>query len=289
MFLPRLCIVVDDNPDSPSPGKKWLRNLYRVHQRLCMAFPSEQRKLDDPEFLKPFKPENFGEKQVHVKRKEKSGFLFRIDPVKRGRVAILVQSALKPNWDYAFHNANYFLVTKPETKEFNPVFVTNQVLQFRLMANPTRKIDTKSGPDGKRRNGKRVPVPSDQLANWLMSRAEAGGFAVGKDSIIIQPGYIYVNKPWNGKPCPQCGSRKMKQEEKAEGTVMVCQSKACGHEVKLFRHRLRSVRYDGILTVANHIRLKETLTRGIGPAKAFGFGLLSVAPVKRKLPGTEQQ
>ncbi len=246
MFLSRLCIAVDDGLDLPRPGQKWLRNLYRVHQRLCMAFPSEQRKSDDPDFLKPFKPEDFGDKQVHVERKETSGFLFRIDPIMRGGVAILVQSALRPDWDYAFHNAGYFLAAKPETKDFNPAFVQNQVLRFRLFANPTRKIDTKSGSDGKRRHGKRVPVPSDQLVNWLIVRAEAGGFAVDQNSIVIQPGYVYVNK-----------------EGKRQGK------------------RLRSVRYDGSLEVTDPERLHETIIKGIGPAKAFGFGLLSVAP----LPG----
>jgi len=107
VFLSRLDIALGNNPDDPSPGKKWLRNLYRVHQRLCMAFPSQERESDDPEFLEPFNPKDFGDKQVHVKREENAGFLFRIDPVMRGRVVVLVQSALKPNWDYAFHNACY--------------------------------------------------------------------------------------------------------------------------------------------------------------------------------------
>lgn len=242
MFLSHLCIDMGNNPDRPRPGRKWLGNLYRVHQRLCMAFPSEERKSDDPHFLKPFKPEDFGDKQVHVERKEISGFLFRIDPMMQGRATILVQSALKPNWDYAFHNADYFLAANPETKIYNPVFVQNQVLRFRLLANPTRKIDTKSGADGKRRHGKRVPVQTDQLDNWLESRAEAGGFTVERDSIVIQPSYIYVNK-----------------EGKGQGK------------------RLRSARYDGILKVANPELFNDTIIKGIGPAKAFGFGLLSVA------------
>ena len=60
MYLSCLLINVGDNPDHPRPGRLWLRNLYHVHQRLCMAFPSASRKADDPDFLRPFKPEDFG-------------------------------------------------------------------------------------------------------------------------------------------------------------------------------------------------------------------------------------
>ena len=96
MFLSLLHIDVGNDPDRPRPGRLWLRNLHPVHQRLCMAFPTKSRKVDDPDFLKPFATSDFGQGQVHVRRDEDSGFLFRIDPypgdevpealVRRGRV-----------------------------------------------------------------------------------------------------------------------------------------------------------------------------------------------------------
>jgi CRISPR-associated protein Cas6/Cse3/CasE subtype I-E len=42
--------------------------------------------------------------------------------------------------------------------------------------------------------------------------------------------------------------------------------------------RLGAVRFDGILQVTNAELFLQTLRAGIGPAKGFGFGLLSVAP-----------
>jgi CRISPR system Cascade subunit CasE len=39
-----------------------------------------------------------------------------------------------------------------------------------------------------------------------------------------------------------------------------------------------AVRYDGLLQVTGPKCLRETLASGIGPAKAFGFGLLTLAP-----------
>ncbi len=41
-----------------------------------------------------------------------------------------------------------------------------------------------------------------------------------------------------------------------------------------------SVRYDGTLAVLDAARLLDTLRSGIGPAKGFGFGLLSLAPAE---------
>jgi CRISPR system Cascade subunit CasE len=247
MYLSCLLINVGDNPDRPRPGRAWLRNLYHVHQRLCMAFPSASRKAADPDFLKPYNPSDFGTdqtKQVHVQRCAETGFLFRIDPQPGGGVVILVQSAVLPEWDYAFHNAPHLLAANPEVRTFDLRFAAEERLRFRLLANPTRKIDTKSAPDGPRRNGKRVPVPNDKLYDWLACRAAAAGFSIDPGSTSVQPGYVYVNKQPN-----------------AQG------------------QRLRSARYDGLLTVTDASHLREALMQGLGPGKAFGFGLLSVARV----------
>lgn len=39
-----------------------------------------------------------------------------------------------------------------------------------------------------------------------------------------------------------------------------------------------AVRFDGLLRITDANAFRETLACGIGPGKAFGFGLLSVAP-----------
>jgi len=253
MYLSSLLINVGDNPDRPRPGRLWLRNLYYVHQRLCMAFPSASQKSDDPDFLEPFKPDDF-DKQVHVTRGADAGFLFRIDPDPPARVVILVQSALKPDWDYAFHNAGYFLAAPPQVSSFVPHFEKNQRLRFRILANPVRRIsprslDDKGQPLDKKWTGKRVPVPHSKLEEWLTRKAEDSGFSL-QHLTAIQPGYVYIR-----------GHEAEKNTNRKKG------------------NRLFSARFEGILEITDPARLRQTLLRGIGPAKAFGFGLLSVAPV----------
>jgi len=264
MYLSCLLIDVGDNPDRPRPGRLWLRNLYHVHQRLCMAFPSDPRRKRDPEFLAPYAPDDFPEqrhladrkkteadpdllKQVHSPRDSDSGFLFRIDPQPGGRIVILVQSAVEPDWGYAFHNAGYLLAAPPEVKPFAPSFDVGRHLRFRLAANPTRRLSKRSlGADGRpieKGIGTRVPVPTEHLLDWLTRRAERAGFSVESDCTTVSPSYVYVNKARNG-----------------DGV------------------RLRSARYDGILSVTDPARFRDAWMHGIGPGKAFGFGLLSVAP-----------
>lgn len=43
---------------------------------------------------------------------------------------------------------------------------------------------------------------------------------------------------------------------------------------------IRSAVFDGILVVTDPDKLREAVRNGIGPQKAFGFGLLSLAPVR---------
>jgi len=253
MYLSQLLIDIGDNPDRPRPGRTWLRNIYHVHQRLCMAFPSAPRASHDPDFLQPFKPEDF-DKHVHVARAKDAGFLFRIDPHLGGRVMILLQSAAEPDWDYAFHNASYLLAAPPEMRLLDPSFALSERLKFRILANPVRRVsprslDAKGRPLDKKWIGKRVPVPHNKLEEWLTRKADNSGFHVERFT-AIQPGYVYMK-----------GSQADPRSSGDKG------------------NRLFSARFEGILEVTDADAFYETLVSGIGPAKAFGFGLLSVAPV----------
>lgn len=249
MYLSCLLVDLGDNPDRIRPGRSWIRNLYRVHQRLCMAFPSADRVENDGDFLQPYEPEQFANGHVHVRRGGDTGFLFRIDPQSLGRAVILVQSAIEPNWDYAFHNACGLLASAPQIREYNPEFKSGQPAFFRLMANPTRRLSRNSiGLNGEPVTenwvGKRVPVANEQLAQWLIRRIEPWA-QIEEDKLVIQPGYISVSKNEQG-----------------------------------FKEQFRSARYDGTLKITDPKQCFAALQSGIGSAKAFGFGLLSIAPAE---------
>lgn len=238
MYLSQLLINVGDNPDRPRPGRLWLRNHYHVHQRLCMAFPSAERKTGDTNFIK-------------MKRQVNGGFLFRVDPLPGGRAMIIVQSAVEPDWEYAFHNAEYFMAAPPQWKPYNPSFTHGQRLRFRLLANPTRCLRSKSiGPDGNQIReeyiGKRVPVPAGKMIEWLIDRSEKAGFSIEEKAATFHQGYISI--------------RKSREAEEI---------------------RLRAVRYEGMLNVVDASIFRDIIISGIGRGKAFGFGLLSVCRLEQ--------
>jgi CRISPR system Cascade subunit CasE len=113
---------------------------------------------------------------------------------------------------------------------------------FRLRANTTKKIDTKSGPNSVRRHGRHVPVRGDdERMAWFTRHADAAGFAVDGGNVRM----IEIRA---------MGGRGAKSVTVA-GAL-----------------------FEGVLVVGDADRFRAALEAGIGPAKAYGFGLLSIAP-----------
>jgi CRISPR system Cascade subunit CasE len=194
------------------------------------------------------------------------GVLFRLDAPERGHGAptLLVQSEALPDWSHL--PPSYLLRTgndppNPACKRVDDRYAllgVGTVLRFRLRANPTRKVDTRSGPDGARRNGRRVELrdEAEQLA-WLQRKAEAGGFRLlsvrGRPDVPALQAST-VSKIVGTRPDPASSSTRAAA-----------------------RLTFGSVIFDGLLVVTDSPRFQEALARGIGPGKAYGFGLLSIA------------
>jgi len=133
----------------------------------------------------------------------------------------------------------------PESWRTKPIpesYFTRRRYMFQLCANPTKKIASK--PDGTvTRNGRRVPLGTrEELAEWIKRKGQQGGFAVDEPTLrTFSRGREYF--------------------------------------VKDGRRGLHSaVEFQGVLTVTDPAKFHLAFTRGIGSAKAFGFGLLVIAP-----------
>jgi CRISPR system Cascade subunit CasE len=185
--------------------------------------------------------------------RERAGILFRVDAGRGGDAVLVVQSSVRP--DFGKLPPTYFVDSSDERlfsfgwphhpfiEALDRSAVTGGArFRFRLRANATRKIDTKTGPDGKRRHGKRVPLRGDsERMQWLSRKAERAGFRV-LDARVVE------ERPTHGR-----------------------------HEGGLVT--VAGARFDGLLEVVDAERfVRDALDRGIGPAKAFGFGLLSIIP-----------
>jgi CRISPR system Cascade subunit CasE len=128
-----------------------------------------------------------------------------------------------------------------------PSYLEHRRYRFDLMANPTRKI-TKLDPDGRpTKNGRRVALlrADDQVA-WLERKASAAGFR------LLQAPPVDVDRA-------------------IENPFSIRARHEHGTHV--------GVRFRGLLEVEDRIAFEEAFYRGIGSAKAFGYGLLVLQPV----------
>ena len=180
-------------------------------------------------------------------------FLFRTESDK-GPGRFLVVSARPPEDRHD--------LWRIETKDYAPDLAAGERLRFSLRANPTfrsRKGDGEGRGAGRRhdvvmevkRAARGRPDDRSSAADliaaagfrWLADRAGRNGFTLDERAFRAE-GYLQHVVPRAGRPV-----------------------------------RFSSLDLDGVLTVADPERLRRALFRGIGPAKAFGCGLLLVRRV----------
>ena len=175
--------------------------------------------------------------------REAANVLHRLDQNHHG-LTLLVQSNVQPNWEALDHNL--LLPADPFDPLPNPAIQSladlglqnGRILQFRLRANPTIK-KVRRDENGNRRNSNRVPlVHEDKQVAWLHKKAAQSGFEI-LDAHINPEG-------------KQSDYRK--------------------------RLTLYTILVNGRLRISDATKFYTALEKGIGPAKAFGCGLLSLAP-----------
>ncbi|MGZ5051642.1 MAG: type I-E CRISPR-associated protein Cas6/Cse3/CasE [Methylobacter sp.] len=169
-------------------------------------------------------------------------FLFRVEQQQKGVGAqVLLQSAVQP-----------------QSSEHSPVVLAQREyvlniqngsrLRFRLRANPIKAI--KDGSKGCiEKKGKtftktvRVPLlHEDQQQAWLERKLQT---CARLETLIVQPEpVLYFRKAKEGRS-----------------------------------GKIQTVLFDGVLTITDADTFASQIGKGIGPAKAFGCGLLSVARI----------
>lgn len=171
--------------------------------------------------------------------------LFRVeDAPQLDAPLILVQSLNKPDWSFLNREQSRSYLHRlvnpnPAVKSYDPSIHPQQVLRFRLRANPTVKQRTDDG-----RAVRRGIVNEGAQREWLARKAADSGFR------------IMAVEVW-----PE--GKERGQIHRASET----------HDLTLL-----AVRFDGLLMVTDVTRFQGVLRNGIGSAKGLGFGLLSVAP-----------
>jgi CRISPR system Cascade subunit CasE len=222
-----------------------LARPYEMHRTLCHAFPD----LAGDEWTA-------------------ARVLFRIDD-DGGRLQLLVQSKREPDW-YAFSkhlSGARYLFAPPQVKAWQTQFRAGQTLRFRLLANPTFRPKKADGSDGERRGLYR----EHERLDWLARQSARCGFALPQARTTLER---------NGSPVLFRG----RPHDSLTFDLPVCQviDLNDGRRFPLADRRIQfsAARFDGVLQISNLDLFIHALENGIGPAKGFGFGLLSVAPTE---------
>ncbi|MFJ8676396.1 type I-E CRISPR-associated protein Cas6/Cse3/CasE [Streptomyces sp. NPDC093589] len=190
--------------------------------------------------------------------------LWRVDHNSRAECFLFLVSPDRPDLTHLVEQAGWPAADQPgwqshEYGSFLNALSEGDTWAFRLTANPVHSIRLKEGQPTKR-TAHRTPL---HQAQWLLSRQQGAGFEV-------------VEKPVE--------RRLLEHGDDYELTVRDPQdlqfAKAMDEGGRRKNVSLTRATYDGRIRVTDAAALRRTLTHGLGKAKAYGCGLMTLAPAR---------
>jgi len=178
------------------------------------------------------------------------GVLYRLE-IGSERTCLLVQSQVEPDWSRL---PTEYVRSPAAVKRVDGLYATlteGRDLQFRLCANPTRRIGANNLSQGEHWRGKRVEIvrEEDQI-DWLRHKGQQNGFAL--------------------------------LPVRTKGKVVDVATRSLATHRGRHQHNhtvtVKVVTFEGRLRITDHERFLNVLAQGVGSGKAYGAGLLSIAP-----------
>ncbi|WP_280275149.1 type I-E CRISPR-associated protein Cas6/Cse3/CasE [Nocardia wallacei] len=174
--------------------------------------------------------------------------LWRVDTHASHRVLLYTASPGKPDYTHLVEQAGWPTTHTWDTRSYDTLLDTlapGQRWQFRVTANPVHSVRLRDWTDTKPVGH----VTADQQRHWLLQRAARAGFDI---------------LPLSNAP----------------GEYQLTLAERRTHRFRRGPHpvTLTTATYEGILQVTDPDLLRHTLTHGLGRAKSYGCGLLTLAP-----------
>jgi CRISPR system Cascade subunit CasE len=172
--------------------------------------------------------------------------LWRVDRAGRTAAQLYIVSPAKPDLTHLVEQAGWPTTQTWQSRDYSPLLDRldeGQRWGFRLKANPVHGVRVTEG----RRTQPLGHVTVAQQENWLMTRAEKHGFTLSKGR--------------GGDPEVVVHSRETVRFLRRGETVT-----------------LTTATYDGLLEIIDAGALRTTLVAGLGRAKGYGCGMLTLAP-----------
>lgn len=172
--------------------------------------------------------------------------LWRLDTPTRHEWTLYIVSPARPSMEQLQNECGWSQEPSWQTADYEPfldALAEGQRWRFRLTANPVRSVARERGQRGRIQ----PHITADQQLDWLAQRALDHGFRIDGDL----EGQTGVTR------------RERGSFHRGSGT---------GRRATLSR-----AQFDGLLDVTDRERLRTVLTHGLGRAKAYGCGLMTLA------------
>lgn len=189
--------------------------------------------------------------------------LWRVDQAAAGRADLLIVSPSQPDLTHLVEQAGWPHLEQPgwatfAYQEFLDRLTEGDTWGFRLTANPVHNIRKPGDPAGARTKRAAHVTPRHQIS-WLLQRQEQAGFEVVRTPVerrLTEDGHEHQVVVHDRLPL------RFRKGDTAGG----------GRSVQFSR-----VTYDGRLRIIDVVAFRHILTHGLGKAKAYGCGLMTLA------------
>lgn len=177
-----------------------------------------------------------------------------------------------------------------ESKRYDPSLKEGDILSFKLRANPTVARKTVGGEKSKRHD-----VVMNAQKQWLSEECQARGLSIEGPKRSLR-GSLLAHADYKGLE-----GRRLLDEHVSDAiekaTVNWLEKRGASHGFELNsvqatgyqwnalpeKNRnagFSSMDYEGVITVRDPIKILAMLSKGLGPSKAFGCGLMLVRRIE---------
>lgn len=225
--------------------------MYLTRFRINPQRIGARKMLSSPQVLHASVMSSFAE--LPDDRQDGPRVLWRLDRDSRSRTHLCIVSPYKPDLTHLVEQAGWPTTARWETYDYGPFLDrlnAGDRWAFRLTANPVHSVRNKDG----------VPTkatahigPRNQM-RWLLQRQQTAGFAIAQ------------------KPTATGDELDRHQLIVHSRRELSFKKKGAGKPVTLV-----TVTYDGRLEITDPDAFRRALTHGIGKAKAYGCGLMTLA------------
>ncbi len=241
-----------------------------LHKRILSAFPAV--------------------KEGKGKARETFGILHRLEWNRRAGVpVVIVQSTEKPDWtripqEY-FYDAGTTIVNPAVTRldTFLQRITNGSKWHFRLRANPVKKLaETKDNSRKVKQLEERIAAAKDRGAAALVEALQehVTTLKTTKDPLAGKRVGLFTEAEqvnWLVRKAKDSGFKIVSLHTAPDVFDVLVQPAGTDTGKRL---AFNAILFEGHLEVTDRELFLKAFHQGIGPAKGFGFGLLSIAPVQ---------